>query len=331
MSEQFSIDKLDLAIDAIVTGDEPITFAEGEQSLTDLVSLGTDLRGLPRESFKFKLKEQLIRSAMAKPGTKIQESPKYVRAGFNTITPYLTVERAAELVEFLKQAFGAVETFRTTGSAGGMHAEVRIGDSMLMVGGGKGLPEFPTSLHLYVPDADAVYHRALEAGATSLEEPVDQFYGDREAGIKDPTSNHWWIATHKLGAPGTYTPAGLRAVTPFLHPVGASELIDFLKEVFDAEETSRDQSPEGMIHHATVRIGDSIIEMGEAHGEWQPMPPALYTFVEDVDASYDRAIKAGATSVQAPANPPYGGRSAWIKDAWGNTWYLASQLRKDEG
>ena len=331
MSEQFSIDKLDLAIDAIVVGGEPLTFAVDEQSLTELVSLGTDLRGLPRESFKFKLKEQLIRSAMAKPGTKIQESPKYVRAGFNTITPYLTVERAEELVEFLKQAFGAVETFRTTGSAGGMHAEVRIGDSMLMVGGGKGINEIPTSLHLYVPDADAVYHRALELGATSLEEPVDQFYGDREAGVKDPTSNEWWIATHKLGAPGTYTPAGLHAVTPFLHIVGASKFIDFLKEVFDAEETSRDQSPEGMIHHATVRIGDSIIEMGEAHGEWIPLPPALYTYVEDVDATYNRAIEAGATSMLAPANQPYGDRNAWVKDAWGTTWYLASQVQKDEG
>ncbi|MDQ2936065.1 MAG: VOC family protein [Acidobacteriota bacterium] len=101
--------------------------------------------------------------------------------------------------------------------------------------------------------------------------------------------------------------------------------------MFDAEEISRDQSPEGIIHHATVRIGDSIIEMGEAHGEWQPMPPALYTYVEDVDATYDRAIKAGAISVEKPGNKPYGARSAWIKDAWGNTWYLASEIPKDEG
>jgi PhnB protein len=328
MSEQFSIDNLDLAIDAIVAGGEPIAFAADEPRITELISLGTDLRGLPRESFKFNLREELIRSAtMATQATEKQESQKYMPAGYNTITPYLTVERAEELLDFLKQAFGAVETFRTTGSAGGLHAEVRIGDSRLMVGGGKGIEEFPTSLHLYVPDADAVYQRALEAGATSLEEPVDQFYGDREAGVKDPTNNHWWIATHKLGAPGTHTPAGFRAVTPFLHPVGASKFIDFLKEVFNAEEASREQSPEGMIHHATVRIGDSIIEMGEAHGDWGPMPPALYTYVEDVDATYERAIKAGATSVEKPGNKPYAARMAWIKDAWGNTWYLASESK----
>ena len=99
----------------------------------------------------------------------------------------------------MKQAFGGVEVFRTTGSAGGLHAEVTIGDSKLMIGGYESVEEIPTALHLYVPDADAVYQRALEAGATSLEEPVDQFYGDREAGVKDPTGNVWWIATHKLG------------------------------------------------------------------------------------------------------------------------------------
>ena len=72
-----------------------------------------------------------------------------------------------------------------------------------------------------MPDADAAYQRALDAGATSLEAPVDQFYGDREAGVKDPTGNVWWIATHKLGTAGTYMPAGMRSVTPFMHPVGA--------------------------------------------------------------------------------------------------------------
>ncbi len=332
MSEQLLIDNLDRAIDTIVAGGEPATLTMYEESLTELVSIGTDLRGLPRESFKSKLREKLIRSAtMPTTGTETRESPKYVRAGYNTITPYLTVERAEQLVEFLKQAFGAIETFRTTGSAGGLHAEVRIGDSMLMVGGGKGVNEMPTALHLYVPDADSVYQRVLAAGGTSLEEPVDQFYGDREAGVKDPTGNVWWIATHKLGPAGTYIPQGLRTVTPFLHPIGASKFIDFVKEAFAAEEISRDQSPEGVIHHATVRIGDSMIEMGEAHGESQPMPPALYTYVEDVNAAYKSALEAGAISVLEPVDQPYGDRNAWVKDSWGNTWYLASQIQKNEG
>jgi PhnB protein len=78
-----------------------------------------------------------------------------------------------------------------------LHAEVRIGDSMLMLtdGGGDWKP-MPAALYLYVNDADATYQRALTAGATSVMEPVTQFYGDRHGGVKDPSGNIWWIATH---------------------------------------------------------------------------------------------------------------------------------------
>ncbi len=78
-----------------------------------------------------------------------------------------------------------------------MHAVVRIGDSLVEMGepGGEFAPR-PTSLHLYVEDCDAVYTQAVEAGGTSLMEPSDQFYGDREAGVEDPFGNHWYVATH---------------------------------------------------------------------------------------------------------------------------------------
>src|SRR2546428_5386205 len=332
MSEQFLIDQLNESIDAIIARDEAIVAAAWEQNLADLISLGTDLRLLPRESFKLNLRETLIRSAaMTKSGrttaTKTTSSPKPRRGGYQTITPYLTVKRAEELVEFVKQVFGGIEVLRTTGSAGGLHAEVWIGESKLMIGGYETVEEMPTALHLYVQDADAVYQRAIEAGATSLEEPVDQFYGDREAGVKDPTGNVWWIATHKLGPAKTYIPEGLRPVTPFLHPVGAAGLIEFLKQAFDAEVISREQSPEGAIHHATVRIGDSMIEMGEAHGEAQPMPPALFLNVENLEKSYERALNAGAISMQPPKDQGYG-RTAWVKDAWDNIWYLAAPKTK---
>ena len=262
---------------------------------------------------------------MSTPGTNLKKTPIY-----HTITPYLTVKRAEELVEFVKHVFGGVEVLRTTGSAGGLHAEVTIGDSKLMIGGYASVEEKLTALHIYVPDADAVYQRALQAGATSMEEPVDQFYGDREAGIKDPSGNVWWIATHKLGPARTYIPEGMRPVTPFLHPIGAPALMEFLKNAFDAEEISREESPEGVIHHATLRVGDSMIEMGEAHGDAQPMPPALFMSVDDLEESYRRALNAGATSMQAPTNQAYG-RIAWVKDAWDNIWYLAAPLSKDEG
>jgi PhnB protein len=331
MSEQFLIDQLDQAIDAILARRDPAALTQDEQSLTDLSSLAVELRDLPRESFKSDLGETLKRSAImtstgTSTGTETQQPHSHVRAGYQTVTPYLTVRRAEQLVEFVKTAFDGVEVFRTTGSAGGLHAEVTVGDSKLMIGGYEAVEEIPTALHLYVRDADAVYQRALAAGGVSLEEPVDQFYGDREAGIKDPTGNVWWIATHKLGPEGTYIPQGLRPVTPFLHPIGAPGLIDFMKQAFDAEEVSRYQSPEGMIHHATVRIGDSMIEMGEARGDAQPMPPALYMYVENLEETYRRAITFGATSLQPPTDQAYGDRTAWVKDAWGNVWYLATAV-----
>jgi uncharacterized glyoxalase superfamily protein PhnB len=125
---------------------------------------------------------------------------KAIPDGYHAITPYLVVPGVAKLLDFLKEAFGAEETHprmtRPDGTV--MHAEVRIGDSRVMLGEASDrFPAMPGSLYLYVPDTDALYRRALAAGATSLMEPADQFYGDRNAGVKDPSGNAWWIATHK--------------------------------------------------------------------------------------------------------------------------------------
>jgi PhnB protein len=123
---------------------------------------------------------------------------KPIPDNYHSITPYLMAPGAARLIEFLKDAFGATERERMTGPDGGvMHAEVRIGDSMVMLtDGGGDWKAMPAALYLYVNDADATYQRALAAGATSVMEPVTQFYGDRHGGVKDPSGNIWWIATH---------------------------------------------------------------------------------------------------------------------------------------
>jgi uncharacterized glyoxalase superfamily protein PhnB len=183
-------------------------------------------------------------------------------------------------------------------------------------------------LHLYVPDTDLVYGRALGAGAESLYAPVDQPYGDREAGVRDLAGNHWYIATHRSGGP---VPAGLGTVTPFLHPRGAPGLIDFLKQAFAAEEMETHRGPEGAIAHAKIRVGGSVIEMGEAHGEWGPMPTTFYLYVDDVDAWYRRALAAGAVSMEAPALQPYGERRAAVRDAFDNQWYLAASAASRSG
>jgi PhnB protein len=120
--------------------------------------------------------------------------------GYRTLTPYLVVEGVSRLVDFLKETFGAQEVhpamLRPDGSV--MHAELRIGDSLVMMGEPTGeFKAMPAMLYVYVEDTDATYYRALQAGAKSVTEPADQFYGDRNAGITDPSGNCWWIATHK--------------------------------------------------------------------------------------------------------------------------------------
>ncbi len=123
---------------------------------------------------------------------------KPIPDGFHTVTPYLLVAGVPKLIEFLKKAFGGEETECLAMEDGTvMHAQVKIGDSIIMLGDPRGRCEpMPMSLYLYVPDTDAVYQRAIEAGGESVMEPADQFYGDRNAGVKDPVGNTWWIATH---------------------------------------------------------------------------------------------------------------------------------------
>jgi PhnB protein len=318
MSEQGRIDRLADALEALLA-DPRAPRPAAEPELGELVSIANDLRDLPRAAFKAQLRADLLRRAIMTTTTAATE------AGIRTVIPYLAVPPAVELIDFVKRAFGAQELLRTTGSAGGVHAEVLIGDSRLMIGGGgawTGEPT-PTGLHLYVPNADEVYRNALEAGAESLYAPTDQPYGDREASVKDLAGNHWYIATHQTGG---HVPTGLGTVTPFLHPRGAPALIEFMKQAFAAEELAIHRGPEDTIVHAMVRVGGSVIEMGEAHAEWGPMPTMFYLYVDDVDAWYRRALAAGATSEEAPALQPYGERRAAVRDAHDNQWYLAAPV-----
>lgn len=121
-----------------------------------------------------------------------------VPAGFTTITPYITVPGANAFIRFMQKAFGAKIVGRTDGADGSVvNAEIRIGNAMIMVSeGSRGYGPRPGTIYLYVEKTDELYHRALAAGAKSLMEPANQFYGDRSAGVEDPFGNHWWIATH---------------------------------------------------------------------------------------------------------------------------------------
>jgi len=124
-------------------------------------------------------------------------------AGYHAVTPYLVVRDVPRLIEFLSRAFVAVEFERSTLPDGTVnHAEVRIDDSVVMMGAARGEWE-PTrsTLYLYVADVDRAYRSALGAGATSIREPTNQFYGDRSGGVTDPEGNQWWVATHVEDVP----------------------------------------------------------------------------------------------------------------------------------
>ncbi len=252
-----------------------------------------------------------------------------VPPGFRMVTPYLVAEDGPALLDFARQAFGAVETLRAETPNGGVHGEVRIGDSMLMMGGGIPGRKFalsfhPNALHVYVEDADAVCKKAVAAGATLIGEPRDQEYGERSGTVKDQAGNYWYIATHKGES---HIPKGLHSVNPYLHPLRAEPLIGFLKRAFGAEEQAKYTTPDGVVVHAQIRVGDSVVEMGEAHGKYETMPAMFYLYVPNVDDVYRTAVAAGATSFQEPADQFYGDRSAGVKDNFGNIWYMATHFK----
>ena len=127
---------------------------------------------------------------------------KAIPEGYHSVTPSLVVKGAAKLINFMKEAFGAEEAFRMPAPNGEiMHAEVRIGDSIVMLNDAMRQSPTSSSLFLYVTDVDGVYQRAVKAGATSLSEPANMFWGDRMAQVKDEFGNQWSIATHVEDVP----------------------------------------------------------------------------------------------------------------------------------
>ena len=127
----------------------------------------------------------------------------HIPEGYHSVTPYLVIDGAAEAIEFYKKAFNAVEVMRMPGPNGIAHAEIKIGDSHIMLAdeqgdhrGPKSIGGTPVGIMLYVPDVDARYAAALAGGAKELEAVKDQFYGDRSGRILDPWGHQWMIATH---------------------------------------------------------------------------------------------------------------------------------------
>lgn len=334
MAKRSLANQFDEVVQAMLVSLRPRPEKAPDRELAPLTRVAHVLRDLPREEFRAGLKSDLQRRAFMNEGAAASgagaaapaRAVHYQRPGLTAITPYIIVRPAAQFIEFLKTAFEGVEQVRMPAPDGSiMHAEVKIGNGAIEVSdGNEQYPTAPAAVHLYVDDPDATYSRTLQAGATSFYAPTDDHpSGDRWGAVKDPFGNHWYIAKPRGWTPG---PEGLRSVQPYLHLREAHKMIPFMKAAFGAEALGVHKSPEGAVLHATMRIGNATLEIDEAHGEFQPMPCHLHVYVPDTDAAYARAMEAGAASIEAPRNAPYGDRSAGVKDAWGNSWFIATYL-----
>jgi len=121
-------------------------------------------------------------------------------------------------------------------------------------------------------------------------------------------------------------PDGYHAVTPYLIVTGAERVIEFAKATFGAQEAMRLAAPGGRVGHAELRIGDSAVMLADASAEHPAMPCMLHVYVDDADATYGRALAAGATGVRPVADQFYGDRSGGVRDPCGNLWHIATHI-----
>ena len=126
--------------------------------------------------------------------------------------------------------------------------------------------------------------------------------------------------------PSSYKPQAYNSVSPYLIVDAASRTIDFLVQVFDAVELRRFPGSNGKIMHAEVRIDDTVVMLADGGPDWPPMPAQVHVYVADVDATYQRALEAGATSVQKPVKKDDADKRGGVKDAGGTTWWIATMV-----
>jgi PhnB protein len=122
-------------------------------------------------------------------------------------------------------------------------------------------------------------------------------------------------------------PKGFHTVTPFFMVKDAPKFMKFLKKAFDAKEIGCHTMPDGTVMHAQFDLGDSKIMLAEACGKFKAIPMMVHLYVKDTDATYKQAIKAGAKSLQKPADQFYGDRSGGVIDGFGNMWWIGTHIK----
>jgi PhnB protein len=365
--EPKKIEQLNKAVDVMLSLTDG-NFGRVDTGVKPLVRIAADLRALPRQTFKERLKTQLLsgRTSMS-----VAEPVVTSRSTRIIGMAHITVKNAAEAIAFYEKALGAVETFRFEAGGRIAHAEMRIGESIFGISdewpeGGRLSAETwghsPVSFRIHVPDVDSFAARAVDAGMKVKMPLTNQFYGYREGNFVDPFGYTWNLVTVKeemsveemhrrmqgltAGPEGGPKPSpsvearkgvnpippGYSTVTAYVVAQDANAVIEFVKKTFAGEELFRAVGSAGG-YHAEMRVDDSMLMIGGggAGVSWkgESMPGAFHVYVRDCDAAYERALQAGGKTLQAPADQEYGERTASVVDTEGNHWYIATF--KDSG
>jgi uncharacterized glyoxalase superfamily protein PhnB len=244
--------------------------------------------------------------------------------GFRSLTQYLILDNAAGFLKFIEQAFGASERFLMRDGDGIIrHAEAQLGESVVEFAEASGQwKAMPAGLHYYVKNCDEVYAQALKAGGTSLYQPGDRDYGDRDAGVRDPSGNFWFLSTHRAGK--SYKPEILQDLNTYFSVKESARFLDFLGRAFAAETLENHAAKDGSVMHAKIRIGDTVCELSEGRAPWGPRAVSHHLYVENCDEVFARGLASGSKELQPMADQFYGDRSGSLLDAWRNHWYIAS-------
>jgi uncharacterized glyoxalase superfamily protein PhnB len=266
----------------------------------------------------------------------------------SAIIPALRYRNAPEAIEWLCKAFGFQKNAVYPGGNGTIaHAQLTFGTGMIMLGSinpgafGKVIKQ-PDEIGgaetqspcVIVADVDAHYARAKAAGAKMIVDIADMEYGGRAYTCADLEGHLWYFGSYNpwgenagetssaAHAKPRHVRNGFAAVRPYVY--GYPDLFDFVKKVFGAEELERTNFSHGG-SHIELKVGDGVIvlELGDKLPP-SAKPSSIYVYVEDVDAAYQRALQAGATSLSEPSDKPYDERSAGLKDRSGNTWWIST-------
>lgn len=260
-------------------------------------------------------------------------SEPYAPDGFTRVTPYLTVDGAQKLLDFLVAVFDARVADRSERPDGTLaHAAVRIGDSHIELSEATGQwGPTPGAIHIYVPDVDQTHQRALANGAKALHEPMEMDYGERASAVRDSFGNNWYIATHR----GKGSERFETAITPMLSVRGGPGAIDFYKRAFGAIELTRLTRPDGGVVAELAIEGARIGVADESPEAFTFSPESLggtsvriNLVVADPDAVASRAVAAGARVLFPVADQAYGWRQGRVVDPFGHHWLIGRPLEK---